>query len=540
MSKKKLRTLALSCLAGWALALFTFAARGQTPRPAAEAPRRLTPQERRGKAIYQQGVSAGGGAIVALAGAVEVPASTLSCAGCHGAQGQGKTEAGITAGSLTWDSLLNPEGHRHPNGRRHKAFDEASLRRAITSGVDASGNVLAPIMPRYRMSETDLVDLISYLGRIGTDSGQGLTSESVLVGALLPLSGRSAGAGRAAREVLDAYFSTVNRGGGIYRRRVELRVLDGEQGRGDPCSRVRQLADEEQVFAILGDYDAGCGQKVARLMGEAGIPYLDLSAGTGPAGPAPGRYLFHLLPDVQSRARALVTHAARERGSGRARLVILYPEGAAEPSLVAAVEEQGRKEGYAETLKAGYGRERAAAARSLKALGGGGAADVLLLTAGGDEWPAVVRDLTSAKSVAALLLADPLDPREVLDAVAPGAAVAIYMTGYAAAPGDLSRAPEEYREFSKKHGLGFSHPAQRLAAYAAAKTFTEGLRIAGRDLSQEQFVGALESLRDFDTGAALRVSFGPERHAGSGPVHILKVDAKRKVLTSVPGPGGAD
>jgi ABC-type branched-subunit amino acid transport system substrate-binding protein len=441
---------------------------------------------------------------------------------------------------LTWANLLKPAGHVHPSGRRHQAFDEAGVKRAITTGVDASGNALAPIMPRYRMSDTDLSDLIAYLKRIATDFGTGVTPVGVKVGAVLPLTGLAAGAGLAAQEVLNAYFSEVNEGGGIFRRKVELRVLDGGVPGGvGVLPQIRRLADEEQVFAVLSGYDAGGGPEVARLISEAGIPLLSLNAGAVDAVPKPDRYFFQLLPDVRSRAKALVAFAARERGPRKSRLVVLYPEDDAEPALVTAVEEVGRADGYTSVLKVGYGRGKSASARALKALGGAGADDVILLASGGEEGRAMLRGLSAAKSVAALLLPDPPESGDLLSAVAHGAAGNIYVATGAWSV-DPAGAPAEYLEFSRKHGLGSSHQAERLAAYAAAKTLAEGLKIAGKDLNQEQFVDALESLRDFDTGAAFKVSFGPARRVGSGAVHILRVDTKRRVLTPVPGAAGTD
>src|SRR6185369_16219756 len=77
----------------------------KTATTAAMVERGLTPQERRGKAIYLRGESPSGKEFTALGGEVDVPASTLTCAGCHGARGEGKTEGGVTAGNLTWANL---------------------------------------------------------------------------------------------------------------------------------------------------------------------------------------------------------------------------------------------------------------------------------------------------------------------------------------------------------------------------------------------------------------------------------------------------
>ena len=75
----------------------------------------LTAAEKRGKAFYLRGESASGQEITAMMGEVDVPASTLSCAGCHGSRGEGKTEGGVTAGALVWSNLTKSYGHTHDN-----------------------------------------------------------------------------------------------------------------------------------------------------------------------------------------------------------------------------------------------------------------------------------------------------------------------------------------------------------------------------------------------------------------------------------------
>ena len=70
------------------LALFTFAA-SSVIATTAIADGGLSSQERRGKAIYMRGASPSGKEIAAMVGELDVPASTLTCAGCHGVRGEG-------------------------------------------------------------------------------------------------------------------------------------------------------------------------------------------------------------------------------------------------------------------------------------------------------------------------------------------------------------------------------------------------------------------------------------------------------------------
>src|SRR5215212_1287495 len=99
----------------------------------------LTPSERRGKAIYLRGESPSGKEIKAMIGDLDVPASTVTCAGCHGLRGEGKTEGGVTAGNLVWTNMVKPYGHTHPNGRKHGTFNEELFARSLVEGTDPAG-----------------------------------------------------------------------------------------------------------------------------------------------------------------------------------------------------------------------------------------------------------------------------------------------------------------------------------------------------------------------------------------------------------------
>lgn len=156
--------------------IFTPPALWQTPGPArgADAAARkarpaLTDQERRGRELYERGVSPSGEDVVARVGELEVTASTLRCADCHGLRGEGKSEGGVAAGPLTWAQLTHEDGHTHPSGRRHGPFDESTFARAVAYGLDPDENELHVTMPRYGLPKKDLADLIAYLKRVGEE-----------------------------------------------------------------------------------------------------------------------------------------------------------------------------------------------------------------------------------------------------------------------------------------------------------------------------------------------------------------------------------
>ena len=83
------------------------------------------------------------------------------------------------------------------------------------------------------------------------------------------------------------------------------------------------------------------------------------------------------------------------------------------------------------------------------------------------------------------------------------------------------------REFK----LGTQYEAAQMAALAAASVLVEGLRRAGRQLSRERFVQALESLSNYDPqGYGPVVSFGPDRRAGARGGYVVELEPGRGLV----------
>ena len=286
----------------------------------------LTAQEKRGKAFYLRSESSTGQEVIAFLGEIDVPASTITCAGCHGAKGEGKTEGGVTAGNLTWSHLTKSYGHTHDGRRKHLAFSEGSFIRALTAGVDPAGNKLSVAMPTYRMTQPDMADLIAYLKRIETDFDAGLTETNLVLGTVLPDKGPLAGLGQSMREVLQAYFDEVNSQGGIYNRQIELRVAALAGDATSTIANTKRLIEEDQVFAIVSGVTAGADEGIAALIQEAEVPFVGPSTLLPQRNLPLNRYVFYLLSGLKEQARALANFAARGTDPKESRAAILCPD----------------------------------------------------------------------------------------------------------------------------------------------------------------------------------------------------------------------
>jgi hypothetical protein len=87
------------------------------------------------------------------------------------------------------------------------------------------------------------------------------------------------------------------------------------------------------------------------------------------------------------------------------------------------------------------------------------------------------------------------------------------------------------QELRKEFSLPAQYQAAQQSALAAAAVFVEGLRRAGRDLSRERFVRALESLNNYDPGGfGPVVSFGPDRRNGVRGGYVVAVERARGIV----------
>jgi ABC-type branched-subunit amino acid transport system substrate-binding protein len=490
----------------------------QTPQQ--QSSRSLSPQERRGKALYMRGESPSGKEITAMLGDFDVPASTLNCAGCHGLRGEGKTEGGVTAGNLTWSNMIKSYGHTHPSGRKHGAFDEKLFTRALVQGVDPAGNELAKAMPRYHMSPEDIADLIAYLKRIEADRDPGLTETTIKVGTVLPTDGALVETGAAMKDVLTAYFANVNEKGGIYNRRIELQTFD--------AANARQHVENGEVFALVSGLSAGADKELAAVAREDEIPFMGPVTLLTQTSAQENRNFFYLLPGAGQQARSLVNFAAKKPELKKSRLAIVHSENELALAAAAAIEDQARKLGWTTITKKSLSSDAATVA----ALKAEGAEAVFFLAAGGGD-AQFINAAAAANWTPHIFLLGAFTGRELINTLPMSFKDRVFLSFPTVptdvAPGGLA----ELRALEEKYKFAPGHTSSKLNAFAAAKIFTEGLKRAGRDLSREKLITALEGLYEYDTGVIPSITFGPNRRVGAMGAYVLAIDpAKREFVSS--------
>ena len=291
-----------------------------------------------GKAIYLTAISPSGQPIKArLEGSgVVVPAAVLTCVNCHGLDGVGKAEGGITPATITWNELTKDYGRSHPSGRQRPAYDDRSVRRAITMGLDPSGRALDPSMPRYALTRDDLDDLVLYLKELGTDSDRGITEQAIVVGTILAPPGSLGELHRAVKSVLTAYFQEVNNRGGIYGRRVELRCLTTPETAEERGPAAHPFLKSQQAFALVAPFIAGSEDELTDAARDEKVPVVGAFTFYPKLGYPLNRHVFYLHAGLTDQVRALAVFAGNRLASRKPVATVLFLE--SDPNSHAAAE----------------------------------------------------------------------------------------------------------------------------------------------------------------------------------------------------------
>ena len=491
----------------------------------------LSPQEKRGKQIYLKGEGGeGGGEIVAGLNddALDLPATSFTCVNCHGLRGEGTREGGIQPPPITWDKLTRTQ--TSPLTRRERGpYNEATLARSISAGLDANGAKLHPAMPRYRMTAAQMADLIAYLKKLGkeADADPGLGDDTIKVGAALPMTGPLASVGEDVKATLSASFAQINSQGGIYNRRFELVVEDSRGEAAQTLEATKRLIEQDGVFALIGSFEPGDSRALNEFIKRSEVPLVGPVTLSPRLSVPPNPYVFYLLPTFNDQARVLVDFVHGKPRDKPARLAVVYADNDFDRDALAGLQAQAKMYSMEIVSEHSYQNGQFAAAKTIEALAQK-KPDYVFFFGGADDIVASAREMERVKLNAALLSSVVMLGRGAFSLPA-GIASQTFLSYPATLPNQNDFA--EFIGVMQKSGTPLRSPAFQSVAYAATKVLFEATKLVGRQLDRTTLINSLEQLQDFRTGVVPPITFGPNRRVGSIGSYIVGVDLGNKQYT---------
>lgn len=361
----------------------------------------------------------------------------------------------------------------------------------------------------------------------GRAAEPGVTDTEIRLGMWSPLTGPTALLGTSERDALQIWLSAVNEAGGIHGRKLRLIVYDDGGSPQEALAAVRRLIDQDQVFALVAGSISGATLPVVPLINRARIPFVaSISSNRRLLDPF-SRYIFRVYANEIAQANGLADHVIPRVGAKRPAMIFTsndYGIGGHEAVTLRLKERYGLQLVAAERYNTGDQDFSAQLLRIKQAT-----PDLVFVWAFAAEAGIIVRQAKELGITAPLAgggaTATPLFPRGagpagvgfIADFVLP------HLPESTAVP-----AVVRYREALRKlypTALPPGRPSEYdLAGYGAGKIVEEALRRAGRDLTRDRFIEALETLRDFDPGVIFPVTYTRDRHEGTSQTAIVRVN----------------
>ncbi len=335
----------------------------------------------------------------------------------------------------------------------------------------------------------------------------GVTDTEIVLGCSNSFSGPLAFTGeQATRYGVDLYFKAVNDAGGIHGRKVRTVYYDDGYKPQEALANTKKLVEQDGIFAVIAPQ--GTPPVVATLdyLEERRVPLLFPFQGSPVT--RGRKYVFSGMTLYDRQSRMMIDYLAGQRKYRT--FAALYQDDEYGKSFVAAFEKDLGRHGLklvaAEPVKRGATDVSAQVAKLQTARP---AVTFLVLTPGPGAQALKERQKIGWTETL-MVSSGPLTDERYL-ALAGDAAEGV--EGLSLWPDPLTSdlpGVRQYREHMKTYFARNEPNRYSLSGYFAAMLFTEGARRAGRALTREGLIAALESIKGWESGILPPITIGPD------------------------------
>lgn len=499
----------------------------------ADADGPLTAIELLGRKIYREGSDGSQNEITTTLGLTEdsVPATLFACANCHGLEGEGKREGGLSAPALNSDQLF---AYTTPNSQAKPAYNETTLIQAITKGINAKNEHLSAEMPRYHLADSQAQALLAYLKRLGSvgDIDSGVTAYEVQLATLLPLTGALENTGKILKATLDACVAEVNKQGLIYSRKLTLTAMDSGSTQAEILAATQRLLTNSKPFALTAAYLPEISPGLFQALAKEKIPLIAPLTFTPDNNPNPADVNFYFLPSYAAQSRALVDYwlsrFSKEQRTTRPKLAIIHSDRKVDSDVATAIREQLSHNGLAVSMEISLPQPPlkldAADLKKLELA----KPDALFFIGTGKELASLAQLMPNKVhqpiflGLLAMLGADAIKIPEL------NMTKMLLVT-----PFDLDDLKNsQFLAVMQKYSVGLQSPGLQRIACAAVNFVAEGLKRTGKHLTRNKFVRSLEETNSYPL-EIMPPLLGLSRRQGIKGAYILTVDSNTGTLSPI-------
>lgn len=342
--------------------------------------------------------------------------------------------------------------------------------------------------------------------------GQGVTSDTILIGQSAALSGPAEELGKEMKAGAEAYFDAINKSGGINGRKIKLVSLDDGYEPDRAKANTQKLINEDKVLALFGYVGTPTSNASLPVFTEAKVPFIGAFTGAQSLREPYNRYIFNVRASYFDETEEIVGHLVQQ---GIKNIAVFYQNDAYGKAGLAGVEKAMAKRNLKIAATGTVERNTTDVAKAVQELAKSKTGAVIMISAYKScaafikamKFAGGLQQFWNVSFVGSKALANELGDE--------GRGVQISQV----VPFPWSDINPIVRDYQKRIGGPEKFSFTSLEGFIAAKVLVEGLKRAGKNPTRESLVDGLSSMGKTDLGG-FTVNYTPSNHNGSSFVDL--------------------
>ena len=374
------------------------------------------------------------------------------------------------------------------------------------------------------MIRTLLTLLATALAGSASAQTPGVTANSIVLGQSAAFSGPAAQLGIQMNLGTQAYLDHINAQGGVHGRKIELKTRDDRYEANLCVETTKKLIEEDKVFALISYVGTPTTGAAMPILTEAKVPLVGPFTGAELLRTPVNRYIFNVRASYYDETEKIVEQLV---STGNKNIAVFYQDDNYGLAGLKGVEIAMTKRNMKISALGKVERNTTKVEEAVKAINAARPDGVVMISAY-TSVAEFVRQMKKAGSTTQFHNVSFVGSKALADALK-DEGYGVVISQVVPFPWSPSiQIVKEYQKILTKAGnkdFNFSS----LEGYIVGKVMVEGLKRAGRDLTREKLISALEGMNNVDIGEFV-VSFSPNNHSGSKYVDLTMIGHAGKFI----------
>lgn len=354
-----------------------------------------------------------------------------------------------------------------------------------------------------------LVSLALLLAATLSQAENGVTDKEILIGQFAAMSGPAALLGKRMQIGMQAHFTSVNAQGGVNGRSLKLLTRDDGYEPEKAAAAVKALIREDKVFALAGSVGTPTGIAALPIVSAEQVPLVGMFTGAQALREPFNRQVFHVRASYFDETERIVQHLTT---FGIKKIAVFYQNDsygkAGLEGVIRALTKRHLKSVAISTVE----RNSVDVARALETILKAEPEAIVQISAY-TSCAAFIRQARAKGYGGQFFNVSFVGSQALADALGElGQGVAIsQVVPFPYVPS--AAIVREYQQRMTEAGhtdFDFSS----MEGFLTARVLVEGLRRAGKNLTRDGLIGALESMHDLNLGG-FTINYSAKDHQGS-------------------------